>query len=200
MSLDLGGAPITDAYFEFSMAGETVRANVTANRVSDAAKVVPATTADISRRETLSVPQQGQPFEHAVFDCLVALKTLTSRYAMYLAEAERQRLFARLDHLLDVKRWYSDDIFPAERSFRDFLKWMVYAVDRDWTSIGVDGRGNIQVAWVRGPNVMTAQFADRVYWTTAVDADGKIQGASGDWDLDYFAHHFHLLIGQIDGA
>lgn len=76
-------------------------------------------------------------FEERLFDSLVSLKVAVSQYAMHLPSDERRRIFDRLDSVINVDDWHEEDNLPILNSFRDFLKWMIYAKRFNWSSIGV---------------------------------------------------------------
>jgi hypothetical protein len=123
-------------------------------------------------REILqSVPRQAG-FDEKIFDVLVSLKVATSQYAMHLSNSERARLFARLDELINVDDWHEEDTLPSVPSFLNFLKWIIFSKNFEWSSIGVASDGNILVAWTRSGLVLTANFfpQNSVTWTAAVES------------------------------
>ena len=129
-------------------------------------------------------------FEEKVFNALVSLKVTISQYAMHLSGDERGRLFDALDSVINVDDWHEEDTLPTPKSFKEFLKWMIYSKYLKWTSIGVSHEGNVMVAW-RTPRVLlTANFelSDMVRWTAQITSDtGEVGHTVGKCPLRLFA-------------
>lgn len=133
-----------------------------------------------------SVPR-ADSIEEKTFDARVQLKVETANVAMHLSSQLRAKLFKEFDYLLDVEGWDEEDKLPSVESYRRFLKWIIYAKDTSWTSLGIDDLGNMLVAWVGEGRMMTANFSDPVKWTKRVDSGGVPQISLGEFDLNYFA-------------
>jgi hypothetical protein len=126
----------------------------------------------------------------------VGLKVALSRYAMHLSNAERHRLFASLDGLLNTSDWYEEDVLPRQASFINFLKWMLYARNFDWESLGVSDEGTMLVAWLTTRVHLTANFHDdeRVAWTSRVQSETGVEYAVGTSSLQYFARQTRFIL------
>jgi len=119
----------------------------------------------------------------------MTLKEAATFYAMYMNFAERDKLFKQLDFLLDPEDWHDEDKVPEKASFISFLKWTVATRRFDWTSLGFDQTGSIQVAFVNGSNQFTAAFApsDRVNWASQIKTEDGFDYSAGQTPLRTFA-------------
>ncbi len=135
-----------------------------------------------------SVPQQTS-YEEKIFNSLVSLKVAVSQYAMHLPNEERDRLFARLDEVINVEDWHEEDTFPILGSFINFLKWIIFSKDFGWSSIGVSDEGNILVAWTTSNLVLTANFfpQNKVTWTATIESESGPAHSVGSGTLQHFA-------------
>jgi hypothetical protein len=141
-----------------------------------------------------SVQRDG--IEDRVFYSLVALKVAVSRYAMHLSQDDRHRLFMALDNLLNPDNWYEEDVLPLPSSFVNFLKWMLYARNFDWESLGISDEGTILVAWLAPRVQLTADFHEdeRVVWTSRVESTSGEEYAAGSSSLQYFSRQFRFFL------
>jgi hypothetical protein len=129
-------------------------------------------------------------FEERIFDALVSLKVSASFLSMHLSADERHRLFDALDETINVDDWHEGDKLPAVSSFQEFLRWMIYSRNADWTSIGVSENGTILVAWRKERSMLTADFegGNSVRWTVRLmGEDGEVGHAAGRCPLKLFA-------------
>lgn len=130
-----------------------------------------------------------------LFDARVGLKMATAQYAMYLPKEARDRLFAEFDFVLEEDSWDESDRLPSVESYLRFLKWMVFTKDLSWSSMGIDPEGNLLVAWVKGLDVMTANFGEKIRWSQRFCADGETQQTAGSYSLEYFAKKCREFLG-----
>ncbi|NEI48626.1 hypothetical protein GR217_13055 [Rhizobium leguminosarum] len=129
----------------------------------------------------------------------MSLKIVTSRYAMYMGFAERERLFGELDYLLDPDGWYEEDKHPSLPSYTNFLKWLIEARRSDWSSLGFDAQGDTLAAYKRGENLLTAAFTpdNLVLWTSKlVEVDGT-EISSGKSPLSTFVRTAKMLLDRF---
>lgn len=143
-----------------------------------------------------SIPQQAS-FDEKLFDSLVQLKVAVSQYAMHLPADERHRIFERLDSVINLDDWHEEDKLPRLESFRDFLKWMIYAKHFQWSSIGVSDEGNILVVWITPDVTLTANFAgqNKVAWTATIETATPRDHAVGTYSLQNFAKQALFYLG-----
>ncbi|TBA80349.1 hypothetical protein [Rhizobium ruizarguesonis] len=116
------------------------------------------------------------------------LKTATGVYAMYLSFAERARLFAEIDYLLDPDGWVEDDAVPLPAPYVNFLKWLLEAKRLDWSSLGLDADGNLLCAYIGEKGMLTAAFhsAPVVHWTSNVTTEDGVELSAGQSPLRAF--------------
>jgi hypothetical protein len=129
-------------------------------------------------------------FQERVFDTLVSLKVSISSFAMHLNRDERRRLFDELDDTVNVEDWHESDKLPTQESFQQFLKWMIYSRNVDWTSIGVSATGTVLVAWRKPTVLLTADFegVNSVRWTVRlIGEDDEVGHTAGRCSLKLFA-------------
>ncbi len=129
----------------------------------------------------------------------MALKEATALYGMYLSFEDRDRLFGELDFLLDPDGWDLDDALPGRGSYINFLKWMVETKHTDWTSLALDGDGQVVVVFMKAKNQFTAAFLldGKVHWTSKVATQDGLDLAAGMSPLRSFAIISEGLIGRI---
>jgi hypothetical protein len=146
---------------------------------------------------TISAGPIQASFEERIFSSLASLKIAVSQYAMHLSHDERHRIFERLDGVINVDDWHEEDPLPQLPSFRNFLKWMIYAKRFDWSSIGVSNRGQILVAWSRPKLALTANFSgdNKVTWTAVVQTDEGEAHTVGSCSLQYFTKQSEFFLG-----
>jgi uncharacterized UPF0160 family protein len=121
---------------------------------------------------TRAIPE-ATDFAERVFNSLVALKVAVSQYAMHMSDAERHRIFAELDSVINTEDWHEEDELPKVEAFKDFLKWMIYSKYNKWISIGVSDDGDLMVAWKTTRVLLTAKFSglseqEAVRWTAQI--------------------------------
>jgi hypothetical protein len=175
-------------------------------KVSESATTsLPAAPTKIEQKTSLTfvkeVPHQDVAVR--IFDSLVSLKVAVSEYAMHLSQEERNRIFNRLDAVINVEDWHEEDTLPRLDSFKDFLKWMIYAKRYDWASIGVSESGNTLIAWTTPDVTLTASFGGKnnVSWTATIETVKPQDHAVGRYTLRNFAKQaLFYLSGQATNA
>lgn len=131
-----------------------------------------------------------------LFSELVKLKIAVAQYAMHLSRDTRHRIFHDLDSLLNPEDWYEEDKLPQMSSFRDFLKWTVYAKRFNWISLGISNDGHIQAAWKSDRGLLTARYTGngRVIWTARITAEGGDDQLAGDSSLQSLERQAHFYL------
>lgn len=127
------------------------------------------------------------------------LKQETAFYGMYLTFAQRDRLFSELDFLLDPDGWDEDDKLPRNSSYLSFLKWAVESKECDWSSLGLDGDGNIVASYVGDHGTLSAAFLseDKVQWALRVETEDGLDVSAGQTPLRVFAATSKGLISRV---
>lgn len=153
------------------------------------------TLVDETNRFTQNIPASTSSLAR-IFDTLVDLKVETSKVAMHLSSAARNRLFSELDYVLDAETWDEADRLPDIDSYRCFLRWLVFTGDTTWSSLGVDDNGRILVAWVQDRQTLTANFDEVVRWTKRADTEGAVQISLGEFTLTHFARQSSAFLSE----
>jgi hypothetical protein len=158
----------------------------------------PLTTERSASIQLVRRTQWEPAIESKLFDTLVSLKVAISRYAMHLSTTERQRLFGALDGLLNKEDWYDEDELPRPASFLNFLKWMLFAKNFDWETIGISDEGTILVGWLTERVQLTANFSEqeRVTWTSQVNSETGVEYAAGTSSLQYFSRQSRFFLSE----
>lgn len=112
---------------------------------------------------------------------LAALKRLSGPVSMYLDRDYRQRLFARLDELLDPLEWEPSFGLPSEQSFSTFLRMIIYLHPTKRPSIGLAANGSFLCAWRDNSDRLTIECLanDEVRWSLSRIIAGDRELAAG---------------------
>lgn len=124
-----------------------------------------------------------------VFEGLAAAKILTSRVAMHLERAWRDRLFQQLDSLHDTSEWEEGDEPVHSSSYATFLKAILYLRPARRPGLGLSHDGNLIVAWTTGRDRLTIEFLpnDRVKWVLARYEDDEPDRFAGQTSVTRLA-------------
>lgn len=141
-------------------------------------------------------PARRNSLNEELFSELVKLKIAVAQYAMHLSRDTRHKIFDDLDSLLNPDDWYEEDKLPQMTSFRDFLKWTVYAKRFNWISLGISNDGHIQAAWKSERGLLTARYTGngRVLWTAKIIAEGGDDHLAGDSSLQSLERQAHFYL------
>jgi hypothetical protein len=124
----------------------------------------------------------AKPLAEQLFDSGAALKMATAAVAMHLDRAVRDRLFMQLDRLVGIEDWDEADQLPSERSFRTFLRMLLYVEPQRRPGLGLTSLGNIIACWTVGAARLTIQCLpnDMLQWVLVRDQDGERESAAGE--------------------
>ena len=157
---------------------------------------------DAGPNRLYAVEPEGTSFSEQIFNSLVGLKVAVSQYAMHLSHAERHRIFAELDSVINVDDWHEGDELPKIAAFQDFLKWMIYSKYNKWLSLGVSDTGHLLVAWKTPRVLLTGEFSgatsqDALKWTAQIKSDkGETGYTVGKCPLRLFASQALFYLDQ----
>lgn len=117
-----------------------------------------------------------------LFDSAAALKIATAAVAMHLDRVLRDRLFAQLDRLLGLEDWDEADELPSERSFRTFLRMLLYIKPERRPGLGLSSAGNIIASWTVGSARLTIECLpnDVLRWVLVREQEGERESAAGE--------------------
>jgi hypothetical protein len=108
-----------------------------------------------------------------VFQSLADAKIWTSRVAMRLDLAARDRYFRQLDLLHDCDEWFGDDQPLRLESYKSFVRFMISDGDQSKPSLALNPDGHLLAVWEAAGNRLTIEFNenDRLQWLVSC-ADG----------------------------
>jgi hypothetical protein len=76
-----------------------------------------------------------------------AFKRVAASVAMHLDPDWRNRLFAKLDSLIDPEEWDQDFDMPSEQSFSTFLRMIIYLHPTKRPGLGLSAKGHFLASW-----------------------------------------------------
>jgi len=76
-----------------------------------------------------------------------AFKRVAASVGMHLDPDWRNRLFAKLDSLIDPEEWDCDFALPSEQSFSTFLRMIIYLHPTKRPGLGLSAKGHFLAAW-----------------------------------------------------
>lgn len=108
-----------------------------------------------------------------VFHALAEAKIWTSRVAMRLDLAARDRCFRQLDLLHDCDEWFGDDQPLLLVSYKSFVRFMISEGGQSRPSLALNPDGHLLAVWEASGNRLTIEFKenDRLQWVVSC-ADG----------------------------
>jgi hypothetical protein len=108
-----------------------------------------------------------------VFHALADAKIWTSRVAMRLNLAARDRYFRQLDLLHDCDEWFGDDRPLLLDSYKSFVRFMLSEGGQSKPSLALNPDGHLMAVWECTGNRLTIEFksGDRLQWVVSC-ADG----------------------------
>lgn len=108
-----------------------------------------------------------------IFHALAEAKILTSRVAMRLDLASRDRIFRQLDLLHDCDEWFGDDQPLLLASYKSFVRFMISEGGQSKPSLALNPDGHLLAVWENSGNRLTIEFHenDKLQWVISC-ADG----------------------------
>jgi hypothetical protein len=76
-----------------------------------------------------------------------AFKRVAASVGMHLDPDWRNRLFAKLDSLIDPEEWDNDFALPSEQSFSTFLRMIIYLHPTKRPGLGLSAKGHFLASW-----------------------------------------------------
>jgi hypothetical protein len=139
---------------------------------------------EISKFRVMSASEvaKDKTADEKLFDSLVRAKVLTAQVAMHLDHDWRNRLFAKLDSLLDAGDWHEDDEVMQNSSFATFLRTILYIHPKRIPSLGLSNQGYLIAAWISGKNRLILEFSpqDVIRWSVSCEIEGELERAAGE--------------------
>jgi hypothetical protein len=108
-----------------------------------------------------------------IFHALSEAKILTSRVAMRLDLASRDRIFHQLDLLHDCDEWFGEDQPLLLASYKSFVRFMISEGSQSKPSLALNPDGHLLAVWENSGNRLTIEFQenDKLQWVISC-ADG----------------------------
>ncbi|HMI18790.1 MAG TPA: hypothetical protein VK533_04530 [Sphingomonas sp.] len=143
---------------------------------------------DVERRSAASEPRvfrfiRGQDsVQQRLFEATAQAKIWTSKIAMHLDRAVRDRFFAQLDRLHDLEEWYESDAPLALESYKAFVRAILYVGIDSAPALALMPSGNLLAMWEAGSDRLSVEFlpGDRVKWVLSRKIDGGVERAAGE--------------------
>lgn len=123
-----------------------------------------------------------------IFHALAEAKILTSRVAMRLDLASRDRIFHQLDLLHDCDEWFGDDQPLLLASYKSFVRFMISKGGQSRPSLALNPDGHLLAVWEADGNRLTIEFQenDKLQWVISC-ADGD-RTAGITWLTSIMSH------------
>jgi hypothetical protein len=95
-----------------------------------------------------------------------SFKRVAASVGMYLDPNWRNRLFAKLDSLMDPQEWDGEFALPSEQSFSTFLRMIIYLHPTKRPGLGLSAKGHFLASWSKGMDriVIECLANDDVRW------------------------------------
>lgn len=130
----------------------------------------------VSHKEIYPAHQFSTPISlsERIFLALSNAKIFTSRVAMRLDLASRDRIFRQLDLLHDCDEWFGDDQPLLLASYKSFVRFMISKGGQSKPSLALNPDGHLLAVWEASGNRLTIEFRadDRLQWViSCTDGD-----------------------------
>jgi hypothetical protein len=131
------------------------------------------------------VPAQPPTLEERVFSALADAKIWTSRVAMHLNLAARDRYFRQLDLLHDCEEWLGDDQPVRLDSYKGFIRFMLMIDGDSKPSLALAPNGQLLAVWETDGGRLTIEFKSEkdVEWVVSRREGDTIERVAGTTTL-----------------
>ncbi len=137
---------------------------------------------------SLEIGSQGS-LEERLFDATASAKILTSRIAMHIDSAWRDKLFRQLDSLHDLDEWDANDAPMKASSFYTFLRTMFRLKPQRKPGLGLSPKGNLVASWEKDGDYLTVEFlpSEQTLWVISRLNDDETERIAGQTAARYLA-------------
>jgi hypothetical protein len=120
-----------------------------------------------------------------VFGALAEAKIWTSKVAMHLDRASRDRYFRQLDLLHDCDEWFGDEQPLLLNSYKGFIRFMLKDGGGSKPSLAMSPSGRLIAVWQSGSDRLSIEFADsdRAEWVVRRQLGADFERAAGSTTL-----------------
>jgi len=115
---------------------------------------------------TIGRPIADRPVSERLFIALAEAKVWTSKVAMHLELATRDRLFRQLDVLHDPTEWADGDKPVSLESYKSFVRAIIRHSINSRPALSLMPNGNVLAMWRDGEDKLTIEFlpCNRTRW------------------------------------
>jgi hypothetical protein len=113
-----------------------------------------------------NIPAKSDTIEGKLAEKRAAFKRVAASVAMHLDPDWRNRLFAKLDSLIDPEEWDLDFALPSDQSFSTFLRMIIYLHPTKRPGLGLSAKGHFLASWSNADDriVIECLANDDVRW------------------------------------
>ncbi len=94
-----------------------------------------------------NVAAKSDTIEGQLAEKRTAFKRVAASVGMHLDPDWRNRLFSKLDSLIDPEEWDCDFALPSEQSFSTFLRMIIYLHPTKRPGLGLSAKGHFLASW-----------------------------------------------------
>lgn len=136
--------------------------------------------------QTLRNEASGESIDEQLFVALADAKVWTSRVAMHLDIASRDRIFRQLDVLHEVDEWAEGDKPVALASYKSFIRAIVVHQISSRPALALMPNGNILAEWSDENDKLTIEFLadNRTRWLVQNNTPEGPERAGGTSPLE----------------
>ncbi|QGP79986.1 hypothetical protein [Sphingobium sp. CAP-1] len=126
-----------------------------------------------------------------VFTALADAKIWTSKIAMHISVADRDRYFRQLDLLHDCDDWFEDDSPIQLESYKSFIRFMLFVNSPSKPSLAMSSRGILSAIWINEADRLTVEFEpnNAVRWVVSHKVGELTERAAGTTTVDRLMHN-----------
>ncbi|MDR7153280.1 hypothetical protein J2W40_000074 [Sphingobium xenophagum] len=126
------------------------------------------------------VTAEKEPVAAKLFSATASAKIWTSKVAMHLDRAVRDRIFRQLDILHDADEWIDDGYPVLLESYKTFIRALVHHHIHTRPSLSLMPSGHILAMWKDGQDKLSVEFMpyDKTRWMVQVKLD-DVERAAG---------------------
>lgn len=122
----------------------------------------------------------------SLFAATALAKIWTSRLAMHLDKATRDRLFRQLDILHDADEWVDDGSPVNLESYKSCVRAIIYHHINSRPSMALMPSGNVLALWKDGADKLSVEFlpGDKTRWMVQSTSAAGVERAAGTTPLE----------------
>jgi hypothetical protein len=128
-----------------------------------------------------NIAAKSDTLEGRLAEKRAAFKRVAASVGMHLDPEWRNRLFAKLDGLMDHEEWDPDFALPSEQSFSTFLRMIIYLHPTKRPGLGLSPKGHFLASWSKGNDriVIEGLANDEVRWVLSRAVGDLRESAAG---------------------